>query len=377
VPALLFGVVLTQATDVPGGRAGAHLLMMFALLATIPIGRWRAWPGLAASAALLLAASAWGVTPNYGIGAFVVNAARIQERALQLATSPNLVVMIVTIVVALAPVEQGWEPLVAGPPDEGAGWIILYAAVWLRFMLMNATLQLGIERDRADAAEAARQAAAAEERSRIARELHDVVAHQMTVVVAQAQGAHALVEQDPGQVRAALNTISATTRDALVEMRRLVDVERTAPAPPPSVPLDQPLPGLSFNDLGRLATTAEKAGLEVYMELAHDLETPVSSGVALAAHRTIQEALTNAAKHAPGARVDVKTQEGADSLEVRVENGPATRPPTDIPGAGVGLVGMRERVEFFGGTLEVGPTPDGGWSVVATFPTLEAPSTSE
>src|SRR5207248_11403581 len=114
---------------------------------------------------------------------------------------------------------------------------------------------------------------------------------------------------------------------------------------------------------GRLASTAEAAGLEVEMRV--ELDDAVPAGIALSAFRTIQEALTNAAKHSPGSTAKVSVRSGDGALVVEATNGPATRATADIPGSGVGLIGMRERVDVFGGTLETGPTTDGGWSVVA------------
>jgi signal transduction histidine kinase len=223
--------------------------------------------------------------------------------------------------------------------------------------------------------ERARQDAIAEERGRISRELHDVVAHQMSVVVSQAQGAHAIVDTDPARARNALETISATTREALTEMRRLVAVDRSDAPPPTEV--EDPQPGLAYDDYARLAQGAEDAGLQdVSFNLTSDGKTDVSNSVALSAYRLIQESITNAAKHAPGATLAVNADMDAHRLRVEVVNGPAGGPPSDIPGSGVGLVGMQERVAFFGGTFVAGPTPEGGWSVVATFPTLETPPTT-
>jgi signal transduction histidine kinase len=194
----------------------------------------------------------------------------------------------------------------------------------------------------------------------------------MSVVVAQAQGAEAVMVSDPDRARVALHTISGTTRDALVELRRLLGIIR--PGGTDGAGLPKPQPGLS--DIAALESTGRAAGLEVHVEIDGPA-AGVLPGVALSAYRVAQEALTNAAKHAPGARADVRVVVGSGQVTISVVNGPGLRPSAELPGSRSGLAGMRERVDLFGGTLDAGPTPEGGWSVVARFPTLEAPPTSE
>jgi signal transduction histidine kinase len=222
------------------------------------------------------------------------------------------------VLIAYAPRLLGWPStaIFAGSgnradPFQTVAYLI--GAVSLRTNLIGAVLA----RRRA---ESARDTAAAAERARIARELHDVVAHQMTVFVAQAQGAEVLVDSDPRQVRTALRTITNTTRDALVEMRRLVDVAR--PETPASVDVEQPQPGLAYDDYARLAEGAEAAGLtDVSFRLNRSGDRDPPAGVSLSVYRLIQEAVTNAAKHSPGATLDVGVRDRVQAVVVAYEAG--------------------------------------------------------
>lgn len=219
-----------------------------------------------------------------------------------------------------------------------------------------------VERGRRLAAEAERRAmmAAAEERTRIAREMHDVVAHGLSVVVVQADGARYAAERDPAVAVRTLGVVAETGREALTEMRRLLgllrgsgDVELT------------PQPGLT--DLPALAGP----GGRVHLDLPDPLPV-VPDGIALTAYRIVQESLTNVRKHAgPSALATVTVRARPDVLEVEVcddGDGAASlaRPPRS---EGLGLVGMRERVEVHDGSLVTGPAPGGGWRVRARIPT--------
>jgi signal transduction histidine kinase len=215
-----------------------------------------------------------------------------------------------------------------------------------------------LERER----DALAQVATAAERARIARELHDVVAHSLSVMVAQADGASYAIATDPGQARRAMETVAETGRDALNEMRRLLGVLR----PAASESEFAPQPGVDA--IPSLVARVRDAGLPV--ELVIDgAEAPLPSGMELAAYRVVQEALTNTIKHSgPGASAHVALHYGAGALEVRVDDDGAgiRRPSADGPGHG--LAGMRERVAMYGGTLLTGPRPNGGFAVTAAFP---------
>ena len=209
--------------------------------------------------------------------------------------------------------------------------------------------------------------AVAEERGRIARELHDVVAHAVSVMVVQADGASYAIESNPELAQRALQTISETGRGALGELRRLLDVLRSDDADgEPRVP--QP----DAHALAELADRMRTSGVPV--ELETDDLGDLPAGVSLGIYRIVQESLTNTLKHAGrGATAAVRVHRTGDLVEVLVSDDGAGRVPQlavssqRLPG-GNGLIGMRERAHVYGGTLDVGPAPGGGWQVRAALP---------
>jgi len=209
-----------------------------------------------------------------------------------------------------------------------------------------------------------------EERTRIARELHDVVAHHMSLMAIRAESApHRLGDlPDPQQVRAEFSALSGSARDALADMRRLLGVLRSdQPA------ARAPQPGLT--DLPGLIETARQAGMHVELSpLSPAEEVPPGAGVC--AYRIIQEALSNAGRHATGAPVTVTVNHDADAVTLCVTNGPhaCAEPRTNGHKPGHGLAGMRERAELLGGSLTAGPAPDGGFVVSATLPLSGSPA---
>ena len=224
-----------------------------------------------------------------------------------------------------------------------------------------------LERERAGEA----QRAVASERARIARELHDVVAHHVSMMVVQAEAGPVAVEGDPARAAGAFEAIAATGRQALVEMRRLLGVLR-GDGDGDQAPSLAPQPGLA--DVGSLVEQVGRAGLRVDL-VVQGPEAPLPAGVDLSAYRIVQEALTNAVKHGGPGRARVLVRYGEHDLEVQVRDeggrGPALTRPAEGR-AGQGLVGMRERVNLFGGELRAGPGPDGGFTVDARLP-LRAP----
>jgi signal transduction histidine kinase len=239
--------------------------------------------------------------------------------------------------------------------------------------------------------------AVAEERVRIARELHDVVAHHITLVNAQAGVAHHLMRDDPDAAYQALGQIKETSRAALDELRATVGLLRQPDDDPAPA---RPLPGLA--DLDELIDAFRVGGSQIDVQCLGDLE-PVTSGVQLAAYRIIQEALTNTRRHAPGTQVHVTLTCDPESLHVTVANdpptgtsaGPASPPsaghghrrgfasppaakgetdPGTGTGTGHGLIGMRERAAALGGAVVAGPDPAGGYVVRAVLPMLPGSS---
>ncbi|HET6856342.1 MAG TPA: sensor histidine kinase [Streptomyces sp.] len=213
-------------------------------------------------------------------------------------------------------------------------------------------------RDRVERAEAEKRRAD-EERLRIARELHDVLAHSISVINVQAGVGLALLDSDPEQARSALTTIKAASKEALGEVRQVLDTLRT-PGDAPRAPA----PGL--DRLGELVEQASGAGLTVEVE-TEGVRAALPPGADLAAFRIIQEALTNVVRHSGSRSARVRLGYTPGRLDLRIDDeGPATG--GHAGGSGNGLVGMRERAASLGGTIEAGPRPDGGFRVEVTLP---------
>jgi signal transduction histidine kinase len=241
--------------------------------------------------------------------------------------------------------------------------------------------------DRAVRAERERDAqaqiAVAAERARIARELHDVIAHSLSVMVAQADGGRYAFDTDPERSRQALAQIGRTGRQALGEMSSLLGVLRTGAEAPPLAPAP------SAPEIAQLVAQAREAGMRV-SHTAQGTVRPLPGGLSLAAYRIVQEALTNVRKHAdPGATATVTIRYGRDHLLIRVADdgrgaasspgrlpryGTAERPGTARPDGnqGHGLAGMRERAEMYGGTVQAGTRSGGGFEVTARLPLAAA-----
>jgi signal transduction histidine kinase len=212
-----------------------------------------------------------------------------------------------------------------------------------------------VERDRDEHS----RAAVAEERARIARELHDIVAHHVSVMVIQAQAGQRLLGPGQGDAREALTTIETTGRDALIELRRLLDVLRRTT----DTGGTGPQPGLA--ELPALIGTAQEGGLAVELHLEGE-PAALSAGLDLSAYRIVQEALTNALRYAGTSRTDVRVRYCPDAVELEIsDDGPGLTAPA---GAGHGLAGMRERASLYGGVLEAGPRVERGFAVRARLP---------
>jgi signal transduction histidine kinase len=219
-------------------------------------------------------------------------------------------------------------------------------------------------RERARRAELEREeraaAAVVSERARIARELHDIVAHNVSVMVVQAEAAEEMLEREKAdRARAPVRKIEETGRAALTDLRRLLGILRDGDARPAL----SPQPGIANLEL--LLAQVREAGLPVALEV-HGTPVPLSPGVDLSAYRIAQEALTNALKYAGPARARVLVRFAPGALELEVTDDGAGA--ADADGGGQGLVGMRERVALFGGELEAGPRSDGGYRVRARLP---------
>lgn len=261
-------------------------------------------------------------------------------------------------------------------PITGRNWsehlvvLIVLLAVWgagrslrLRRAYLEELKDRAARLERASAADT--RAARAEERSRIARELHDVVAHHVSVMTVQAAAARRVLASDPDLAREALSAIEHTGRMAMTEMRNIVGVLRTDARAELG-----PQPGMQ--DLPALVEQMREAGLATRLSVEGDAR-PIPAGVDLAAYRLIQEGLTNSLRHAgPGAKAVVTVRHDPRELDVRVEDD--GRGVTGLSGQpGHGLVGIRERVALYGGILSIGPRPGGGFEVRARFPLKDSP----
>lgn len=204
------------------------------------------------------------------------------------------------------------------------------------------------------------------ERTRIARELHDVVAHAVSVIIVQADGARYALRRDPDTAEQALTTIASTGREALRELRRTVALLRTEYAP------DQ-LPQHGSAGIAKLVEMMRGTGLAVELELTGELDD-IAPEVSLGMHRIVQESLTNTLRHAgahPMAWVRIRRCDTDVIIDISDSGGVPVQQPANasrIKGSGLGLVGMRERIAVLGGTMEAGRTEDGAWRVHATIP---------
>ncbi|MFB4320460.1 sensor histidine kinase [Actinomadura sp. 21ATH] len=216
-----------------------------------------------------------------------------------------------------------------------------------------------------------------EERARIARELHDVVAHHMSVIAIQAEAAPLRVPDPPAELAGAFATIRGNAVEALSELHRVLDVLRADPARDesagPADPAEPPQPTL--DRLGDLLAGVRGAGLAVTVE-TRGTPRPLAQGVQLTAYRIVQEALSNVLRHAPGSEVTVTLEHRPGRLGVEVANTAPARPAPPSRG-GHGLTGMRERAAMLGGTLTAGPLPGGGHAVRAELPTGDARGTGD
>jgi signal transduction histidine kinase len=251
----------------------------------------------------------------------------------------------------------GWVSVYAergsGPSDYAFAGVVVVAP-WIVGRIAGVRLAAAVSaRERA-------QRAVAEERARIARELHDVVAHAVGVMVVQAGAAEQILENDPPAAREALAQIRRTGKDALVDLRRMLGLLRADDQGAASV---EPQPGLG--DLEPLAERLRQAGVPVELSIEGE-ERPVPAGVALAVYRVVQEGLTNVLKHATDARAQVTLVYGSEALELSVTND--GRPTRNGAGTEHGLIGLRERVSLYGGELEAAPLDGGGFRVCARLP---------
>jgi signal transduction histidine kinase len=265
-------------------------------------------------------------------------------------------------VLALGAAWLAFDPEIVEPIQylQGSSWLSIWIIAWLlgAYLRTRRLYAQGLVRERQER----ELTAVAEERNRIARELHDVVGHSVSLMTVQASAVRRLMRPDQAKERAALETVEAAGREALTEMRRMVGVLRSGDAAPNLAPPP------TLDQLGGLADNFRRAGLDVVLESDGE-PVPLPPGLDLTAYRLVQEALTNTLRHAEATRVAVCVRYGDDTLLLTVRDdgqGPNGSAP------GTGLLGMRERVAVYGGTLTAGAAAGGGFELRAELP-LEAP----
>jgi signal transduction histidine kinase len=374
VALLAAGLALAQLQEssIPHDRGGA-LNVVFVLLQTLPLVVRRRLPFtvFAVAAATMAVQGTLGFySPTFALLAFnlaVYSLAAYGERRLAvlgvLAWTGVLTVHLAYFVVTTWP-----HVVISDLYDLFNDWVLL-AAAW--------TLGMGVRQRRAHAAaledratrlerereEKARQAAT-QERLRIARELHDVVAHSLSVIGVQAGAARLVLDADPNPARAreAVAAIEATANRAIAEMRRALGILRDTEQAGAAL---APLPGLG--QLPALLDQVRAAGLAVELTV-EGTPRPVATSIDLSLYRIVQEALTNALKHARATRAEVVVCYAADDVKLEITDDGRGSSPSAARSQGAGTIGMRERVALFGGELRVGPRPQGGFGVQARLP---------
>ncbi|MEU1887902.1 sensor histidine kinase [Micromonospora rifamycinica] len=342
-------------------------MLVWSVLCAAPVALRRVarWPAVAAALGTLAVPALLGHAPTtQSLTFLVLTYTMAVERTVSAAVVATVLLWTpVAALNVLAPLDTGL--------DVGPAYLVLnnLLTALLAYAVGRAVrsrrISLRALRERARVAEENQRSlaeqAVADERRRIARELHDVVAHHVSVMGVLATGARRVLRRDLAAADEAITTIEDTSRATLRELRRLLDVLRTDAEPAADL---TPQPGLA--GIATLVDQVREAGLPVVLEVADPVPV-VEEGVSLTVYRIVQEALTNALKHAGTAVATVRLGVDAGGLVVEITDtgrGPAPAPER----IGHGLVGMRERVALYGGTLRIGPRPGGGFRVYARIP---------
>ena len=355
----------------PGGAAAAGLV----LAQTLPLA-WRRRHPLAVSLVTGLATAGYGLAPYPDlampvpvgglVGLYSVAAWGSRRAAL---VAGGVAAAVVAVVMSLPKTDADLVDAAFASLGLAGAWVLGDRARVQRALAAQLQERAArLERER----EGEARRAVTEERARIARELHDVVAHHVSMMVVQAEAGPVAAERDPARVAGAFEAIAATGRQALVEMRRLLGVLRGDGGPAPSL---APQPGL--DQVPSLVEQVGRAGLEVEL-VVEGTEAALPPGIDLSAYRIIQEALTNALRHGRAGRARVVVRYGERDLELQIHNGvesasgrrqgDSDRQVRRSGRSGQGLIGMRERVNLYRGELRVGPGPNGSFGVVARLP---------
>ncbi len=371
---LLFGIWVVEVLVEPDIEGEPLPLIAFSLLWGLPL-LWRRRFPVAAPTAVVLAVTAqaliWPSSVPYSFGNFMIVAiaaalygAELRGVWPRLLGALALLGAVVTVI--LLDPDGSAGNLLSVVPILGVAWLIGQVS------RANAQRTAGL-RERAERLERERhieaRAAVAEERARIAREMHDVVAHSLSVMVVQAEAAEAMLDADPERARRPIAAVQDTGRQALGELRRMLGALRERADEDPAL---APQPGLA--GLDDLVRHVRDAGLPVTVTVRGE-PRPLPPGVDLSAYRIVQEGLTNALKHAGPARATVGLEYGPRDLRIEVADDGRGHDPSSN-GGGHGLLGMRERVALYGGELVAGPreAPGRGFALTASLPLdAEAP----
>jgi signal transduction histidine kinase len=323
------------------------VLVPTALAMTVPLALRRRWP-LATVLVVFAAAALQELlsTPPDGIAGVTALLVASYSVAAYSDRGPAIVGLVGALALSLS----------SGVDDAAFAWVLIGGAWGAGTIVRRQNLLLdALARDQ----EARERAAIADERARLARELHDVVAHGVSTIVVQAEAGEALLERDPDGARRAFVSITGSGRQALGELRRMLGLLRSADGEPAL----GPQPGLS--QLQALVEQMRGVGLPVELTVEGQ-PRQLPAGVELSAYRIVQEALTNTLKHASPAQARVTVRYRNDDVELEVvDDG---RRSTNGSSDGHGIAGMRERVRLYGGTLETGGRVEGGFSVHARLP---------
>jgi signal transduction histidine kinase len=390
VSAMVVLLGLAGLVNQPGGWKATLVGVAMAVALLFRRSHPSAVAAAVAALALVQVVATWGplafdVAVLVALYSVVKYADRLRDGVLAGATAA---VGVVLAAVQTRGVVAWWATAIYFGLVTGAVWLVgLNVRTRRLYVLSLEERAATLERER----EAEARAAVAGERTRIARELHDVVAHSMAVMIVQADGARFMLDRDPETARHAVKVVADTGRQALEDMRRLVGVLREADPPDAAAaPGTTDEPGgagvtadpehrrLALAELPALLDRFRAAGLRVRHTVTGE-PTPLPPGLELTLYRVVQEGLTNALKHAGvGAGVEVGLHHAGDAVVVRVVDDGRGRPPVSpAPSGGHGLVGMRERVSVYDGSLAAGPRLAGGWQVEARLPLPSTPGTTE
>ena len=360
----LLAVYEASRVDTYDGPLDNSARIAFSVLTLVPIVLMRTWPSLAAAAAALLTVTILRTeSPALTVVSVCITLSLLVHLVVRRGFLPAAPLLVPFFVIAAVRLTGPYNPLGSVAP-----FLFCLAAFAVGESVRRRKLAVAaLDATEEAMAESTRTQTVMEERARIARELHDIVAHHLSVIAVESEAARLTSPGLPAAAGDRFGSIAANAREALTETRRLLGVLREDTG---SESGRMPQPGLGRLD--ELVETAEATGTHVrFIRQGNVAALPLSSD--LAAYRIVQEALTNARRHAPGADVDVELSYSADALHLRVRDyGPA--PPAVETVEGHGLLGMRERATLAGGTFSAGQAEGGGFEVDVVLPTNTATS---